>query len=86
MGTFYATIDGRDVETGDSWIVQDRVEEIAFGPNQEVATLVVETDDGLVDVGGQVAVYENIEVHEIQIFRDPAMLTCSIRVTRVLEG
>ena len=68
-GTFYATIDGRDVESGDSWVVQGRVEEVAFGPNQEVATLVVATDEGLVDVGGQVAAYEDIEAHEIQIFR-----------------
>jgi len=68
-GTFYSTIEGRDVETGDSWVVQGRVDEVAFGPTQEVATLVVATDEGLVDVGGQVAAYEDIEAHEIQIYR-----------------
>ena len=68
-GTFYATIEGRDVETGDSWVVQGRVDEVAFGPTQEVATLVVVTDEGLVDVGGQVAAYEDIEAHEILVDR-----------------
>jgi len=69
-GNFYATIEGRHVESGDSWVVQGRVGEVSFGPNREVATLVVETDDGPVDVGGQVAAYEDIEAYEIQVGRD----------------
>ena len=69
-GEFYATIEGRDVETGDGWVVQGRVDEVSFGPNREVATLVVETDDGPVDVGGQVAAYEDIEAYEIRVGRD----------------
>jgi len=69
-GEFYATIEGRDVETGDSWVVQGRVGEAALGQQREVATLVVETDDGPVDVGGQVAAYEDIEAYEIRVGRD----------------
>ena len=69
-GEFYATIEGREVESGDSWVVKGRVGEVSFGPNREVATLVVETDDGQVDVGGQVAAYENIEAYEIRVGRD----------------
>ncbi|MBX0294142.1 HTH-type sugar sensing transcriptional regulator TrmB [Haloarcula nitratireducens] len=67
---FYATIEGRDVETGDHWVVQGKVGEVSFGPNREVATLVVETADGPVDVGGQLAAYEDIEAYEIQVARD----------------
>ncbi|GGN88894.1 MULTISPECIES: HTH-type sugar sensing transcriptional regulator TrmB [Haloarcula] len=69
-GEFYATIEGRDVETGDHWVAQGKVKEASFGPNREIATLVVETADGPVDVGGQVATYEDIEAYEIQIGRD----------------
>jgi sugar-specific transcriptional regulator TrmB len=69
-GDFYATIEGRDVATGDHWVVQGKVTEASFGPNREVATLVVDTEDGLVDVGGQLAAYEDIEAYEIHIGRD----------------
>ncbi|WP_324662114.1 HTH-type sugar sensing transcriptional regulator TrmB [Haloarcula sediminis] len=69
-GEFYATIEGRNVATGDSWVVEGRVGEVSFGPNREVATLVVETEDGPVDVGGQVAAYEDIEAYEIRVGRD----------------
>jgi sugar-specific transcriptional regulator TrmB len=69
-GRFYATIEGRDVSTGDHWVVQGQVEEASFGPNREVATLVVTTDDGPVDVGGQLAAYEDIEAYEIHVDRD----------------
>jgi sugar-specific transcriptional regulator TrmB len=69
-GEFYATIEGRDVETGDNWVVQGEVAEAAFGPNREVATLVVATADGPVDVGGQLAAFEDIEAYEIHVGRD----------------
>jgi len=69
-GECYATIEGRDVETGDHWVVQGRVAEASFGTNREVATLVVESDDGRVDVGGQVAAYEDIEAYQIRVGRD----------------
>jgi len=69
-GEFYATIEGRDVATGDHWVVQGKVEEASFGPNREVATLVVDTEDGPVDVGGQLAAYEDIEAYEIHIGRE----------------
>jgi len=69
-GEFYATIEGRDVESGDHWVVEGRVAEASVGSNREVATLVVETPDGPVDVGGQVAAYEDIEAYEIRVGRD----------------
>ncbi|WP_276249259.1 HTH-type sugar sensing transcriptional regulator TrmB [Haloarcula rara] len=71
-GAFHATIEGRDVQSGEHWVVEGRVGEVSFGPNREVATLVVETEDGPVDVGGQVAAYEDIEAYEIRVGRgDP---------------
>lgn len=69
-GEFYATIEGRDVVGGEQWVVEGRVAEASFSSNREVATLVVETDNGMIDIGGQVAAYEDIEAHEIQIGRD----------------
>ncbi|MCU4799429.1 TrmB family transcriptional regulator [Halobacteria archaeon HArc-gm2] len=69
-GEFYATIEGRDVETGDHWVVEGRISEATFGQNREVATLTVDTDDGPVDVGDQVASYEDIEAFEIRVGRE----------------
>jgi len=68
-GEFYATIEGRDVVTGETWVAQGKVIEASFGPNREIATLVIETPDGPVDVGGQVAAYEDIEAYELRIGR-----------------
>ncbi len=68
-GAFYATIKGRDVETGETRVVEGRVGDLTVGPNREVATLVVETGDGTVEVGGQVAAYEDVEAHEILVDR-----------------
>ena len=69
-GEFYATIEGRDVQTGDHWVVEGRITEATFGQNREVATLTIMTEDGPVDVGDQVASYEDIEAFEIRVGRD----------------
>jgi len=69
-GDFYATIEGRDVQTGDHWVVEGQITEATFGQNREVATLTITTDDGPVDVGDQVASYEDIEAFEIRVGRD----------------
>jgi sugar-specific transcriptional regulator TrmB len=69
-GEVYATITGRDVETGDRRSVRGVVVDVTVGTNRETAALTVETDDGRVDVGGQVAALEDIEAHEIRIGRD----------------
>ncbi|MFC4407520.1 HTH-type sugar sensing transcriptional regulator TrmB [Haloarchaeobius iranensis] len=69
-GEFYATIEGRDVETGTPRLVRGQVTDIAFEMTEEVAGLTLETDDGEVTVGGQVAAYEDVEAHEITIGRD----------------
>jgi sugar-specific transcriptional regulator TrmB len=69
-GEFYATVEGRHVETGATVIVEGKVLETAFEDTEEVASLVIETEDGPVDVGGLVAALEDVEGQEILIGRD----------------
>ncbi|WP_380677211.1 HTH-type sugar sensing transcriptional regulator TrmB [Salinigranum sp. GCM10025319] len=64
-GPFYASVSGRDVETGESIIVEGRVETYTFEDSEEVASFVVETEEGPVDVGGLVAALESVEAQEI---------------------
>jgi hypothetical protein len=67
---FYATVEGRDIETGESVTVRGRVVDLAFEDTEEVASLVVETDTGRVEIGGRVAALEDVEGQEIVIGRD----------------
>jgi hypothetical protein len=69
-GEFYATVEGRHVETGATVVVEGKVLSTAFEDTEEVASLVVETEDGPVDVGGLVAALEDVEGQEILIGRD----------------
>ena len=69
-GECYASIVGRDIETGEDRTVQGRVADVSVGTNRETAALTIDTDDGLVSVGGQVAALEDIEAHEIHVARD----------------
>jgi sugar-specific transcriptional regulator TrmB len=66
---FYATIEGQDVATGAPRVVRGRVAAVEFEESEEVAGLIVETDEGQVTVGGQVAALEDVEAHEIRIGR-----------------
>jgi sugar-specific transcriptional regulator TrmB len=63
----YATVFGRDVLTGDRRQVRGRIAKTRYSADQEVATLVLATDDGEVTVGGRVAAYEDVEAHEIRV-------------------
>ncbi|GAA0525214.1 Sugar-specific transcriptional regulator TrmB [Halorubrum aquaticum] len=67
---FYATVEGRDIETGRSVTVRGRVVDVAFEDTEEVASLVVETDDGPVEIGGRVAALEDVEGQVIVIGRE----------------
>ncbi|MFB6073035.1 MAG: HTH-type sugar sensing transcriptional regulator TrmB [Halobacterium sp.] len=69
-GDVYATVRGRDVLTGDQRTDRGRVAETRFEETEEVATLVLETDAGRVEVGGRVAAYEDVEAHEIEVARE----------------
>ncbi len=68
--TLYASIEGRDIATGDRRTVHGTVVSVAFGTNREKATLVVESDGEIVNVGGQLAALEDIEAHEIVVDTD----------------
>jgi sugar-specific transcriptional regulator TrmB len=69
-GDFYATIEGRDIETGSSRVVEGEVVGFSFEAGERVAGMKIETDDGVVTVGGQVAALEDVEAHEIRIGRN----------------
>jgi hypothetical protein len=69
-GPFYASITGRDVETGDPVLVEGPVETTTFEETEEVASLRLETDDGVVEVGGLVASLEAVEAQEVILGRD----------------
>jgi sugar-specific transcriptional regulator TrmB len=69
-GPLYATVEGRDVLSGEQRIVKGRIIEITFEHTEEVAGLTVETDEGTVTIGGQVATFEDIESHELWIGKD----------------
>ncbi|WP_247009680.1 HTH-type sugar sensing transcriptional regulator TrmB [Halorientalis litorea] len=69
-GPFYATIRGRDVASGDPRTLSGVVADVSVDPNRETAALTVDTDDGRVTVGGQVAALEDVEAHEILVGTD----------------
>jgi sugar-specific transcriptional regulator TrmB len=68
-GDFYATIRGRDVETGEDVTVEGAVVDVNVDASEEVASLTVETDEGPVEVGGRVAALEDVEAQELLIGR-----------------
>ena len=65
--TFYASVRGRDVVTGERRRVSGRVVDVSVGTNRETAALTIESDGELIDVGGQVAALEDVEAHEIMV-------------------
>ena len=69
-GEFYATVDGRDIETGEQRVLSGKIIDIAFQDSEEVAALTVETEQGAVEVGGLVAALEEVEAREIHIGRE----------------
>jgi sugar-specific transcriptional regulator TrmB len=67
---FYAAVEGREIETGEAVTVRGRVVDLAFEESEEVASLIVETESGQVEIGGRVAALEDVEGQEIVIGRD----------------
>ncbi|WP_336037822.1 HTH-type sugar sensing transcriptional regulator TrmB [Halobacterium yunchengense] len=68
--TVYATVRGRDVLSGEPRTDRGEVVETRFVETEQVATIVLDTGGGRVEVGGRVAAYEDVEAHEITIGRD----------------
>lgn len=69
-GDFFASVSGRDIETGDTVVVEGKVADVTFEDTEEVASLVIETDEGRIEVGGLVAALEHVEGQEILLGRD----------------
>jgi sugar-specific transcriptional regulator TrmB len=69
-GEFYATIEGREVATGERTVVDGKVVDVTFSPGREEAAFALENDEGRVTVGGQVAAYEDLEALDIRIGRE----------------
>jgi hypothetical protein len=69
-GPLYATVDGRDIETGDALTVAGEIVDTALGTSGETAALTLDTGDRRVDIGGQAAALEDIEAHELAVGRD----------------
>jgi len=69
-GEFYAAVEGRNIETGAPVTVRGRVVDVAFEDTEEVASLVVETETGRVEIGGRVAALEDVEGQTIVLGRE----------------
>ncbi len=69
-GDFFASVSGRDIETGDPIVVEGQVVDVTFADTEEVASMAVETETGIVEIGGRVAALENVEGQEILLGRD----------------
>ncbi|ELZ34818.1 transcriptional regulator [Halogeometricum pallidum JCM 14848] len=69
-GEFYASVSGRHVESGDSIVVEGRVHKTTFEESEEVASFEMETDDGILEIGGLVSALEDVEAQEIILGRD----------------
>ncbi|MFB6189305.1 MAG: TrmB family transcriptional regulator sugar-binding domain-containing protein, partial [Halapricum sp.] len=69
-GRYYASIEGRDVETGDYCLIEGEIVEVRSATDWTTASLLVDTGERTVEVGGQVAALEDVEAHEITIGRD----------------
>ena len=69
-GTFYASVRGRDVESGEYRTVQGPVVDISVSTNRETAAITLDVGGETVDVGGQAAALEDIEAYELAVDRD----------------
>lgn len=65
----YATVEGRDVETGTSSVIEGEVVDYEHDPSAQVASLTIGTSDGPVRIGGLVAAIEDVEAHRIRLGR-----------------
>lgn len=74
--SFFITVRGRNVESGDRETVSGKISELSLSTNRETAALTIDTPDGTVDVGGQLAALEDIEAYELIVGREePPELT-----------
>lgn len=70
-GEVYAQIDGRWVEEDQACDITGRIVEATVEDAGQVATLSIDTVDGIVTVGGRLAAYEDVEAHMIRVADEP---------------
>jgi sugar-specific transcriptional regulator TrmB len=69
-GQFYASVRGRDVESGDPRTVEGEIVDIEASTNRQTAAITLDIGDGTVDIGGQAAAFEDVEAYELVIGRE----------------
>lgn len=69
-GTFYASVRGRDVESGEYRTVRGEVIDILVSTNRDIAAITLDIGGETVEIGGQAAALEDIEAYELAIDRD----------------
>jgi len=68
-GPLRATVEGRDVLTGEPRQVVGEVADTTRNDEESIVSLTLDTGDGELRVGGRVAALEDVEAHEITIER-----------------
>ncbi len=68
--TVYASVRGRDVESGEYLTVEGEVVDIAVSANRQRAAITLDVGGETVDIGGQAAALEDIEAYEVAIDRE----------------
>jgi len=68
-GQFYASVRGRDVESGDPRQAEGEIVDIDVSTNRQTAAITLDVGDGTVDIGGQAAAFEDVEAYELVIGR-----------------
>ncbi|WP_254862769.1 HTH-type sugar sensing transcriptional regulator TrmB [Halovivax gelatinilyticus] len=69
-GEWYATVEGRDIETGEDRRVSGRISDLSVELNPEIASFSLETDRDRVTVGGRLATVEDVEARRIRLDRE----------------
>jgi len=70
-GQFYATVQGRDVVTGEPRTVRGELVDWSATADLSRASITVETEEGQTIFGGQLSAVEEIEAHELEVGREP---------------
>ena len=68
-----ATVEGRDILSGERLTVSGAIVGVSLAADEQSAALELETEEGIVSVGGRVAALEDVEAHEIYVNRGRAL-------------
>lgn len=68
--TLYATVRGREIESGEYRTVAGEIVDFVLGTSSETAAISLDTGTDMVDIGGQAAALEDMEALELAIDRE----------------